>query len=81
LEQHRVEESLAIEELEIAMKQLKSAYAAVFNKFARIAKNPDLKISLTINEFDEIDQANSRLDAVRVHANKIVEEIRQGIRD
>lgn len=45
LEQHRIEEAAAIEEMEVATKQLKSAYAAVFNKFARIAKNPDLKIN------------------------------------
>jgi hypothetical protein len=40
MEQHRIEEAAAIEEMEIATKQLKSAYAAVFNKFARITKIP-----------------------------------------
>ncbi|MFM1828019.1 MAG: hypothetical protein RL624_260, partial [Bacteroidota bacterium] len=45
MEQHRTEESSAISEFEIATKQLKSAYAAVLNKFTRIAKNPSLKMN------------------------------------
>ncbi|MCF8162092.1 MAG: hypothetical protein K9J05_03025 [Candidatus Methylopumilus sp.] len=46
MEQHRTEESSAISEFEIASKQLRAAYAAVLNKFTRIAKNPSLKIIL-----------------------------------
>jgi hypothetical protein len=80
LEQHRVEEAASIEELEIATKQLKSAYAALINKFARIAKNPDLKINPSDEELDELDIARERFDKARAHMDKIADEIKQGIR-
>ncbi len=80
MEQHRIEEAAAIEEMEIATKQLKSAYAAVFNKFARIAKNPDLKINPSDEELNELDIARERFDRARVHMDKIAEAIRRGTR-
>jgi hypothetical protein len=80
MEQHRIEEAAAIEEIEIATKQLKSAYAAVFNKFARIAKNPDLKINPSDEELNELDIARERFDRARAHMDKITEEIRKGTR-
>ena len=42
MEQNRKEEAAAIEEMEIATKQLRSAYMAIINTFARIAKNPNI---------------------------------------
>jgi len=80
LEQHRIEEAAAIEEMEVATKQLKSAYAAVFNKFARIAKNPDLKINPSDEELNELDIARERFDNARAHMDIIAEEIRKGTR-
>lgn len=80
MEQHRIEEAAAIEEMEIATKQLKSAYAAVFNKFARITKNPDLKINPSDEELNELDIARERFDRARVHMDKIAEEIHKGTR-
>ncbi len=80
MEQHRIEESVAIEELEISMKQLKLAYVAVFNKFTRIAKNPDLKINLSHEEFDELDKARRNFDVARAQMDKISEQIRVGTR-
>ena len=80
MEQHRIEEAAAIEEIEIATKQLKSAYAAVFNKFARIAKNPDLKINPSDEELNELDISRERFDRARAHMDKIAEEIRKGAR-
>jgi hypothetical protein len=80
LEHHRIEEAAAIEEMEVATKQLKSAYASVFNKFARIAKNPDLKINPSEAELDELDIARERFDRARAHMDKIAEEIRKGTR-
>jgi len=80
LEQHRIEEALAIEEMEVATKQLKSAYAAVFNKFARIAKNPDLKINPSDEELSELDIARERFDNARAHMDIIAEEIKKGTR-
>ncbi len=78
--QHRIEEAAAIEEMEIATKQLKSAYAAVFNKFARIAKNPDLKINPSDEELNELEIARERFDRARAHMDKIAEAIRRGTR-
>ena len=80
MEQHRIEEAAAIEEIEIATKQLKSSYAAVFNKFARIAKNPDLKINPSDEELNELDIARERFDRARAHMDKIAEAIREGTR-
>ena len=80
MEQHRIEEAAAIEEMEIATKQLKSAYAAVFNKFARIAKNPDLKINPSDEELNELDVARERFDRARAHMDKIADEIKNGAR-
>ena len=80
LEQHRIEEAAAIEEMEVATKQLKSAYAAVFNKFARIAKNPDLKINPSDEELNELDIARERFDNARAHMDTIADEIRKGTR-
>jgi len=80
LEQHRIEEAAAIEEMEVATKQLKSAYAAVFNKFARIAKNPDLKINPSNEELNELDIARERFDKARSHMDCIAEEIKKGTR-
>ncbi len=80
MEQHRIEEVAAMEEMEVATKQLKSAYAAVFNKFARIAKNPDLKINPSDEELNELDIARERFDKARAHMDTIAEEIRKGIR-
>ena len=80
MEHHRAEEAAATEEMEIATKQLKSAYAAVINKFARIAKNPDLKINPSEGELNELDVARERFDRARAHMDKIAEEIRKGIR-
>lgn len=80
LEDHRIEEIAAIEEMEIATKQLKSAYTAVFNKFARIAKNPELKLNPSDEELNELDSARTRFDNARAHMDKIAEEIRKGIR-
>jgi hypothetical protein len=80
LEQHRIEEAAALEEMEVATKQLKSSYAAVFNKFARIAKNPDLKIIPSDEELSELDIARERFDMARAHMDSIAEEIRKGTR-
>lgn len=80
MEQHRIEEAAAIEEMEIATKQLKSAYAAVFNKFARIAKNPNLKINPSDEELNELDIARERFDHARAHMDKIADEIKNGAR-
>jgi hypothetical protein len=80
LEQHRIEEAAAIEEMEVATKQLKSAYTAVFNKFARIAKNPDLKINPSDEELNELDIARERFDNAQAHMDTIAEEIRKGTR-
>ena len=80
MEQHRIEEAAAIGEMEIATKQLKSAYAAVFNKFARIAKNPDLKINPSDEELNELDVARERFDRARAHMDKIADEIKNGAR-
>ena len=80
LEQHRIEEAAAIEEMEVATKQLKSAYAAVFNKFARIAKNPDLKINPSDEELNELNIARERFDNARTHMDIIADEIKKGTR-
>ncbi len=80
MEQHRIEEAAALEEIEVATKQLKSAYAAVFNKFARIAKNPDLKINPSNEELNELDIARERFDNARAHMDTIADEIRKGTR-
>ena len=80
MEQHRIEEAAAIGEMEIATKQLKSAYAAVFNKFARIAKNPDLKINPSDEELNELDVARERFERARAHMDKIADEIKNGAR-
>ena len=80
MEHHRAEEAAAIEEMEIATKQLKSAYAAVINKYTRLTKNPDLKINPSEGELDELDVARERFDRARAHIDKIAEEIRKGIR-
>lgn len=80
MEQHRIEEAAAIEEMEIATKQLKSAYASVFNKFARIAKNPELKVNPSNQELNELDLARERFDNARAHMDRITEEIRKGAR-
>ena len=80
LEQHRIEEAAAIEEMEVATKQLKSDYTAFFNKFARIAKNPDLKINPSDEELNELDIARERFDNARAHMDTIAEEIRKGTR-
>ena len=80
MEQHRIEEAAAIEEMEIATKQLKSAYAAVFNKFARIAKNPDLKINPSDEELNELDVAREHFERARAHMDKIADEIKNGAR-
>ena len=80
MEQHRIEEAAAIGEMEIATKQLKSSYAAVFNKFARIAKNPDLKINPSDEELNELDVARERFERARAHMDKIADEIKNGAR-
>jgi hypothetical protein len=80
LEKDRIEEALAIEEMEIATKQLRAAYSAVFNKFARIAKNPNLKINPSDEELSALDVARRRFDAARSQMDKIVAEIQNGTR-
>ena len=80
MEQHRIEEAAAIAEMEVTTKQLKSAYASVFNKFARIAKNPDLKINPSDEELNELDIARERFDNARANMDTIAEEIRKGTR-
>ncbi len=80
MEQHRIEESSAINEFEIATKQLKSAYAAVLNKFTRIAKNPSLKMNPSDQELAELDAAQDRFDKARLQMDIIINEIRKGAR-
>ena len=80
MDHNRTEESAAIEEIELATKHLKAAYAAVLNKFARIAKKPDLKINSADTELNELDIARQRFDRARTQMDKITEEIRVGIR-
>ena len=80
MEQHRTAEAAAIEEFEIATKQLKSAYAAVLNKFTRIAKNPSLKMNLSNQELAELDAAQDRFDKARLQMDIIINEIRKGAR-
>ncbi len=80
MEQHRTEESSAINEFEIATKQLKSAYAAVLNKFTRIAKNPSLKMNPSDQELAELDAAQDRFDKARLQMDIIINEIRKGVR-
>jgi hypothetical protein len=80
MEQHRTEESSAINEFEIATKQLKSAYAAVLNKFTRIAKNPSLKMNPSDQELAELDAAQDRFDKARLQMDIIINEIRMGAR-
>ena len=80
MEQHRTEESSAINEFEIATKQLKSAYAAVLNKFTRIAKNPSLKMNPSDQELAELDAAQDRFDKARLQMDIIINEIRKGAR-
>jgi hypothetical protein len=80
MERHRTEESSAINEFEIATKQLKSAYAAVLNKFTRIAKNPSLKMNPSDQELAELDAAQDRFDKARLQMDIIINEIRKGAR-
>lgn len=80
MEYHHLSESAALEEFEIATKQLKSAYAALLNKYLRIAKNPDLKINSSDQELFELDSARERFDMARAMMDKIIEEIKIGVR-
>ena len=80
MEQNRQEELAAIEEMEIATKQLRSAYTAVINTSARIANNPGLTINPTEEELEELDRARERFDKARAHMDRIAEEIRSGLR-
>jgi len=80
MERHRTEESSSISEFEIATKQLKSAYAAVLNKFTRIAKNPSLKMNPSDQELAELDAAQDRFDKARLQMDIIINEIRKGAR-
>lgn len=80
LEKNRIEEAAAIEEMEISIKQLKSAYVAVLNKFARVSKNPDLKINPSDDELSELDNARQRFDSARSNMDRIANEIRRGER-
>lgn len=80
MDQHPNEEAAAIEEMEIATKQLKLAYLAVLNKSARMAKNVGLKINPTMEELDELDIARDRFDKARGEMDRIAEEIRKGLR-
>jgi hypothetical protein len=80
VEQNRKEEAAAIEEMEIATKQLRSAYMAIINTFARIAKNPNITVNSTEVELDELNRARERFDKSRAHMDKIADEIRAGLR-
>jgi len=80
VEHHHLTESTAVEEFEIATKQLKSAYVTVLNKYMRIVKNPDLKINPSDQELSELDSAQERFDKARATMDKITEEIKSGIR-
>ena len=80
MEQNRKEEAVAIEEMEIATKQLRSAYMAIINTFARVAKNPNITVNSTEVELDELDRARERFDKSRAHMDKIADEIRAGLR-
>ncbi len=80
MEYHHLSESAALEEFEIATKQLKSAYVTVLNKYMRIVKNPDLKINPSDQELSELDSAQERFDKARATMDKITEEIKSGIR-
>ena len=80
MSQHRIEESAAIEEMEISTKHLKSAYSALINAFARITNNPDIKVNPIQAALDEVDVARQRFDQAKANIDKIVEEIRLGKR-
>ena len=66
--------------MEVAIKQLRSAYVAVINKFTRIAMNPDLKTNPQ-KELDELEVAQKRFDEVRANMNRITDQLRKGLRN
>jgi hypothetical protein len=80
MDQNRREEAAALEEMEIALKQLRSAYMAVINTFTRVAKNPELTVNPTETELIELETARKKFNKAQAILDKIAEEIRWGIR-
>ena len=80
MNEFRKEEAEAIAEMEVATKQLRSAYVAVINKFTRIAMNPDLKTNSTQTELDELELAQQRFDKIRKRLDQTIDQFRKGLR-
>ena len=62
------------------LERSRPQYAAVLNKFTRIAKNPSLKMNPSDQELAELDAAQDRFDKARLQMDIIINEIRKGAR-